>query len=329
MLIDILNNDAFSLSTLTAAISNGVYKPGRLGAMGIFEEDGIATTTATIEVEDKVLSIVPVASRGAPGQTLEKTGRKAVGFVVPHLPQNDTILADSVQNVRQFGSEDMVESVQATVIKRMETMAQKNELTIESHRVAAIQGKYMDSAGTLQNVYTAFGLTETSVAMGLTVDTTELRDKCSAVIDAVEEGLGGLSYEHIHVMCGKTFWSDLIKHPKVKETYLASVHAAELRGDARQTLTFGSLTFERYNGTSAVAIEATEARAFPVGVMDFLLTRFSPANYAETVNTVGLPYYAKTEAMKFNKGIELEVQSNPLNFCARPKALIKLKRTAT
>ena len=44
----------------------------------------------------------------------------------------------------------------------------------------------------------------------------------------------------------------------------------------------------------------------------------------ETVNTIGLPLYAKQELMRMNKGVELEAQSNPLNLCTKPRAVIKL-----
>ena len=44
----------------------------------------------------------------------------------------------------------------------------------------------------------------------------------------------------------------------------------------------------------------------------------------ETANTLGLPKYAKQEALRMNRGVEFEAQSNPLNLCTRPAAIIKL-----
>ncbi len=328
-ILDLFNEDAFSVTTLTAAINNEEYKPGRIGEMGIFDERGINTTTLTIESQDNVLSLVGIEPRGASGAIPAKASRAVVPFVVPHMPQRDTILADSLQNVRAFGSADSTQGVQQMVNDRLAAMARKNEYTLESHRVAAVQGKYFDAAGTQKSIYDAFGVAEQVVPLGVTVEATEVRAQCGKVVDKMEEALGGLSYDHIHVLCGKTFWDQLITHKSVKETYLNQSEASALRGDSREILKFGGLTFERYNGTQHVKIEPTEARAFPVGVMDFFLTRFAPANYMETVNTIGLPYYAKTQVMPFDKGVELEVQSNALNLCTRPKALIKLKNTAT
>jgi hypothetical protein len=59
------------------------------------------------------------------------------------------------------------------------------------------------------------------------------------------------------------------------------------------------------------------------GVPDLFITRFAPADYVETVNTIGLPRYAKQIPMRNGKGIELEVQTNPINLCTQPGVLLK------
>ncbi|MDK2124490.1 major capsid protein [Chitinimonas sp. DQS-5] len=71
-----------------------------------------------------------------------------------------------------------------------------------------------------------------------------------------------------------------------------------------------------------------EAYAIPEGVSGLFITRFAPADYLETVNTLGLPYYAKIWPLANDKGLSLEAQSNPPNLCTRPRAVIQLKRGA-
>lgn len=131
----------------------------------------------------------------------------------------------------------------------------------------------------------------------------------------------------MRVLCGREFWNKLIVAKSVKETYLASVMAAQLRGDARDAFDFGGCTFERYRGRVGDVgyVADDEAHAVPEGVAELFITRFAPADYVEAVNTTGLPYYAKQELMDFGKGVEIEAQSNPIHLCTRPKALIKLK----
>jgi hypothetical protein len=55
---------------------------------------------------------------------------------------------------------------------------------------------------------------------------------------------------------------------------------------------------------------------------DIYRTKYAPADYNETVNTMGRKLYAKQAPMEFDKGIKLEVQTNTMSWCTRPKALV-------
>lgn len=47
--IAIFDDEAFSVATLTAAINEQPYLPGRISGLGLFQEEGIATLTVQIE----------------------------------------------------------------------------------------------------------------------------------------------------------------------------------------------------------------------------------------------------------------------------------------
>jgi hypothetical protein len=319
--------DAFSLNSLTAAINNLVYAPARLGELGWFEEQGVSTLDVSIEERDGVLDLVDVAPRGGPGQVVTDKPRKAYPFRVPHLPERASILADEVQGVRAFGSESQAEVLQTRIDQRLQVMRRNIDYTIEAHRIQTIQGMFYDHNGVLGNLFTIFGVTETTVSVALSVDTTEMKQVALDIIEAVEAGLDGVPFTGVRVLCSPDFWRDLIVHPTIKETYLNTQMAASLRGDPRMTFDFGGITWERYRGAGSVSIPAGQARAVPEGVPGLLITRYAPADYNETVNTVGLPYYARSEPIKMNKGFALEAQSNPINLATRPGALIKLVKT--
>ena len=80
---------------------------------------------------------------------------------MPHIALEDTILADEVQNVRAFGSESMLEGVQAVVNQRMSEMATKMDATLEHLRIGAIKGQILDADGTavIYDLFTEFGVT--------------------------------------------------------------------------------------------------------------------------------------------------------------------------
>ena len=108
-----------------------------------------------------------------------------------------------------------------------------------------------------------------------------------------------------------------------------------LINDLRNGFSFGSITFEEYRGQASYLqedgtlgsrrfIAAGEAHAFPLGTIDTFATYFAPADFNETVNTLGQSLYAKQEPRKFERGTDLHTQSNPLPMCHRPGVLIKL-----
>ena len=111
--LDIFSSSAFTMVSLTDAINRMPYVPGRIGQLGLFREQGVSTTSVMIEEREGSLNLVETTARGAPAIQNTTNKRKARSLVVPHIALEDTILADEVQNVRAFGSESMLEGVQA------------------------------------------------------------------------------------------------------------------------------------------------------------------------------------------------------------------------
>lgn len=323
-MIDIFNNSAFSLNSLTLAINKLPYVPGRIASLGLFEEQGVSTLSVSIESDGNILQLVDVAPRNAPGKVVLNSKREVRSFAIPHLPERATILADEVQGVREFGTENRLRAIETVRNTRLAAMRTNLDYTLESHRLAAVKGQYIDSNGVARSLFTEFGVTQQQVDFDLDTTTTEVRLKCLDVLEKTETALDGLSFTGVRVLCGSSFWRKLLVHKSVKETYLNQSQAAALRGDAREQFEMGGLVFERYRGTSTVKIADDKAYAVPLGVNGLFITRFAPANYVETVNTLGLPLYAKAEPMPMNKGLTLEAQSNPLNLCSRPAAVIEL-----
>ena len=60
------------------------------------------------------------------------------------------------------------------------------------------------------------------------------------------------------------------------------------------------------------------------GVPELFIERYAPADYEETVNTMGLPRYAKQFAVEGGKSRKLEVQTNPIAICTQPDTLRRI-----
>lgn len=321
---NVFDPDAFSLQTLTSTMIKLAFTPSAIGDSGLFEAAGVPNLAALIEEIGDTVALVAIKPRNASGQVAELDKAKLHNLSIPHLPQRAAVMADSVQGVREFGSEGNAKTIEAERDKKLAKMRRQLDYTIEYHRLQALQGNYLDVNGTAQSAFTLFGTSQQTVDFALNNAATKVRSKCLTVQTTMEAQLGGVSYTGISAWCGATFWDNLITHALVEQTYLNTQMAAALRNGLLNTLDFGDIRFKRYRGSSAVGIAAKEAYAYPEGVPGMFLTRFAPAPYNETVNTIGLPYYAKAKENEWGTGVDMQSQSNPLNICTRPSAVVKL-----
>jgi hypothetical protein len=322
-MLDIFRSDAFSLTSLTDAILKAPFKPSRLAQLGLFADKGITTTSVVVEEKSGRLSLIQTTPRGAPAATIGQQKRTARSFTVPHLKEESTILADEVQNVRAFGSDNASEAVQAVVNERLADLRAMHEVTLEHMRAGAIQGLILDADGTtLFNLFTEFGVAQQTSDIDMTGD---IVNEIVAAKRLSEDELGGESVSMYRGLCGDAWFDAFRAAAKVRDTYLAQ-QGITLRQDLRGGFEFGGVVWENYRGSTGgtAFIASDEAFLVPEGTNIFK-TYFAPATYAETVNTIGLPMYAKSAVdPEFNEWVKLTSQSNPLPLCLRPRAVVKL-----
>lgn len=328
MHMDIFNDDAFSVVSLTKAIEDTPFVPGRVGQLGIFSEEGVSTTSISIEKVGSTVSLVPAASRGSSGRPMGNDKRQMIPFTATHLPQRASILADEVQNLRAFGSETEVETAQRLMNRKLAKMRRDLDTTIEYQRIGAIKGSILDSDGTteLLNLHTAFGTSVTSHSLVLGTAGTLVRNKVIEARRKMEAALGGLTYSGARVLCSASFFDALVGHAKVEAAFDRYMNGEFLREDQRGGFYFAGVFWEEYRGQVGANkfIADGEAWMVPEGVPDLFVTNYAPADYMETVNTLGQAYYAKQEPKDFGKGIDVETQSNPIHICTRPAVPVKL-----
>ncbi len=282
-----------------------------------------------IEKDGDTLALVPAGERGTSGLVVAGSKRHMIPFNTVHLPQRFTIKADEIQGIRAFGTRSELQAVQDVVNKRLAKARRQLDATHEFQRMGALNGQVLDADGktVLLDIYKTFGVTRKRLSMGLNDPKTELRVRAGEALDLQEDALGSITSSGSRALCGKNFWNSLVSHESVKLTYLNTIQAASLRGDARESFEFGGIVWERYRGKVAGVsfIHDDKALLIPEGVPDLYISTFAPADYMETVNTEGIPYYSKIEPLPFNKGVAGEAQSNPLHICTRPLAQILLE----
>jgi len=338
-MLDIFKGNAFSIHRLTNAINKAPFEPGRLGAMGIFAEGGVDVLNVVIEEREGKLYLVPARERGADGTQNLKEGRKVRVLRASHLPTQDRLQADEVQGVRAFGTENQLETIQQKVDEKLGTMARSINATLEHLRVGAVKGIVMDADGTtpLYNLFTLFEISEPDAANYDLNDPNKedgaLRQVCAGIVRRIQDVLGATPILGVHAICGNNFFDALLKEKEVRDSYKNTPMAQVLREGfvypnnmkIYGAFEFGGIVYENYRGSigGTAFVDTDTCHHIPVGVPDLFHMKFAPANYIETVNTMGFPMYAKTTVDRKSRWVDIDVQSNPLPYCTRPGVLIK------
>ena len=329
--LDVFKADAFSMNTLTSAINESPFVPGRIGQLGLFRASGITTTAAQIEVRDGVLYLIEARPRGAPARRNQDRGRRMIPLNTVHLPVEDRLEADEIQNIRAFGSENMLQTIRGKLDEKMDTARTSFEATWEWHRLGALKGIVLDADGVteLYNLYTVFGVSKLPTVYFNFDESNPLDGKirilCQNIQRDTEDQLGAVPYMGIHALVGKNFMDKLVTNAETITAYERWMDGQALRESfARRIFPYAGITFEEYRGKvgNVQFVGDDDAHFFPVGSPELFRVVFAPANYINTVNTVGLPLYAKQSIDRRETGVDIYMQSNPLHYCTRPKTLI-------
>lgn len=333
-MLDIFNNNAFGVTSLTDAINDIKYRPSRIAELGLFSTSSVMTTSISIERIGDMLQLVKPSPRGGPGETRDMPKRTLRSFNIPHFQRDWAVMADEVQGVREMGSEAAVKTVATVVGEKLSANAMDLDLTEEHARLGAVTGLITYADASTTNLFTEFDVTqatEVGFDLGNAADGA-LRKTCTDIIRATKAALGAVPFSHVHCFCGDNFFDDLLANPEVRESYIGWSEAQILRESyvgrnrgENPIFEFGGIVFENYGEIDGegVGISTELAKFFPVGVPNLFRTYYAPADYVETVNTLGRPRYAKQWRMQNDKGVNGETQMNALSICTRPKALLR------
>ena len=331
--MDIFNNSAFSMTSLSGVVNKLDYQPQLLGELGLFEPMPVRTRTVFVDRRDGGLKLIPTSSTGSAPSELAEDDRDAVPLKTVRLAKGFTLYAAEVQDIRAFGSETELMQVQAEYLRRLARTRADVELTHEYHRLGALQGKLLDADGStvIYDYFSQFGVTEASaINFALTTPGTDVRGKCAEVIRAMARSAKGAftTATTVHALVGDTFYDLLINHDQVVATYTGWAAATDLRrGEAFQAFTYAGITFHNFRGTddnSTVAVATGEAKFFPIGASGVFKKAMAPAEFGPFVQTPGVDTYALNipdrDRQAWTRG---EIYSYPLYICQQPQVLRK------
>ncbi|WP_018261529.1 major capsid protein [Methylobacterium sp. WSM2598] len=332
--MDVFRGDAFSATSLTAAVDKYGYVPGYLGSLpGLITDVPIRTTDVWVEERANAPALIQTSPRGSAPNQKGGDSRKARSFRTVRLADSSRIYSHELQNIRAYGSETELKQLGGEIARRQQKILQDFDLTNENMRLGVIQGLVVDADGSVINDwYAEMGQTQDSAFSfqfsGSPTDGDFLA-QCNAVNRQVLrrlQGVGG-SGVLVHAICADDFWDSFIKLPEVRETYKYAMQAMQLQnnfGKAWESFRYGNIMWHNYRGTddgSTVTVPAGTCKFFPVNAGIFQRA-LAPAEKFEFVNTLGQNAYSWVIPDRDrDMYADVEVYSYPLYVCTMPQAL--------
>jgi hypothetical protein len=340
-ILDIFHSDPFTAIALTDAVQRNPYNPVGLGTLNLFDPNPIRTKALAIEERTGKLVLIPYSARGAEGTQRTTEKRKMRYFDVPRLLHDDTIYAEELQSVREFGTESILMQIETEVARRMSGptgLLASVEYTKEYLRLAAIQGMCLDPKdGTfMYNWFDEFQITQApEIAFNLApaVPTPNtLRPLCNQIIRTMARKSQGAftPTTRVYAICGDVFYDQFVNHPDVIRTFINWSDARALRdnsqGAAFDQFDFSGITWFNYRGSddnATIKLQDDKVKFFPVGAPGVFREAMAPGETVDWVNTPGKPVYVLPIFDLLRRmWWKIETYSYPLMICTRPEVLL-------
>jgi hypothetical protein len=311
--------DYFTREQLLLSLANSQYIPRMLGETGLFRTIGMNSTTMGIEaLPDNNVAESAEIPRGGPPKSLMLEKRVVEPFTAKTYAWTGAVMADEVLNMRAAGTSGAVEVIQQRINEQTAMLRNQADFQHEYLRVACLN--------TPTNAFGSVGADQT-IAFGV-ADTVAVHQSIHQHITLrLEAALGGLPYGGVDVYCSDAFWQGLIQSKSMRETYLNTAAASQLRGIPMERIDYGNVSWWRYRASGNIAITSGEAKAVPRGVPGLFVQAFAPNDTVDSVGAgaIGQPYYLFSRPIETAagiKGYQMTLQTHPVMVCTRPSCVL-------
>lgn len=353
-LMDIFDQDAFRMVSLTAAVNRTPYAPDFLGSLGLFTPTPIRTEDAAVVInDDGAIEVVQTTPRGAAPFEQKIQPQNIRSFRTPRVAVADTIRASELMGIisrasMMGGGDAMVlADLQSEIAYRLDGpigLRSKQEATKERMRLGAISGVVIDKDGSVLYDWPELFGTTLPAEIDFNLDAasptpgvlnTLLRQMARSILRAAKAGnRPGVT---VMALAGDDFFDKFVAHPDVYTQYGAYANGVAQRvGSIPNVGAFGSfrwgeIDWINYRGTddnATIAIAPDKVKFVPVGIPGLFQEVLSPGEWFDVINQPGLPIYVLTVPDRDrNAFVRLETYSYPMYLCTRPELLFSGRLT--
>jgi hypothetical protein len=307
--------------------------------LGIFEDVFLQSKNAMIPVFTDVVNVLEDYNWGDKTQTLKDKTKQYTQIAVPHFPASYAITPQDVEGIAEWSqiyAGNDLESVENLRTKKLERARRAHAWVREVSRMHLITtGSVYAPRGTVsQNFYDVFGVKRTEVEVDL-VNSTNPGAMVDQVVAALQDNLqSGEVVSRVIALCSPAYF-----HALISNAYVTDILKAQLAGGVRNLLLdrvtgqFGVLyrSFEFQGVTfyevrpqaNYTFIPAGDAYFLPLGVDDLFKTYYATANKFSSINKTAQASYAWEYRDPKDEIIEVETETNLLNFVSRPQEIVR------
>lgn len=335
--------NSFKQTEFVDAIVDTPLQYGYINSLNLFNTKGTNQTAVVFDKDTSTTTLLPQVARGGKSSTQGKEHTpETFALRTAYFKHQDRLTVEDIQGWRKTGTDESETLANATAEKLtdMRRIFDQNE---EYMKLQALKGVFKTADGTtMADMFTEFGISQTSVALALGTSTTDVdakfREIKSLVAKNVKNGgaIGGVEF----IVDPLTF-DKLISHPNMKTAYQYYMNSGRqaLRDDLSNYMQWGIMDVFEHRGVRIVSYDATfnlpsgstekafadnTGLAFASGTRDLFRGYYAPSNKLSAANTNGQQIYMNTKVDDDDEYVEFTLESAPLFFCTKPASLIAL-----
>lgn len=331
-------NDLYGLVDWTETVER-IDRQFEIFPDSLFDVKNTPNTSVVFDLNETQTTLLPQRSRRPGDSTYGKDDTlRTYSLPLAYFKHSDFITTEDIQSVRRKGAPAGATSLDLARADKIRNMRRVADQTVEYMKLQAAKGITKTPEGTvLADMFAEFGQTQETVDFDLGTDTTDVAGKVRQLRRVLRSGLdNGGAFGEIRVYVDSSFFDKLISHPNVKEAYKYYVatdqlnQAQPLRSNMNNQFKFGGVTFIELDGNfnlptgvSEPLIETDTGHTVPT-VDGLFRGYYGPSTKLNMANRPGSELFMWEYRDPKEEYHEMQLETSPLFFCTRPKALVKV-----
>ena len=300
-------------------------------------DESVTTTTVQVDVVQRNLDLMVAQRRGGERTNIKNASYITKSFVAPFFTLDGAIKPTDLQNLRQAGTANDVETVDNVRLNIMEDTRRYHKALRQKAVAEAIKGlSYVgNDLYPVYNYYTEFGVSKTTVPFDFTSATMDPMKQAEiarrAIVDNAQDGASGYQ---IVCLCGYKFFDGLLANPTFREAYQSYLNGAQplrdrMGGNSNiRQMEHGSIVYidvssEKLGG--AALLGDNDGYFIPVGIPDMFRAFYAPGDLIDEVNKPGKEIYMIEK--RDYRSVKMETETSMIVVNTRPELVVYAQAT--